>query len=408
VTLALVAGLTSMALAACIPTGPGIERISVSADGEQAELDSFHASVSRDGRYVVYVSTIQSTSRFGASHVYRKDRATGEVVLVSRDAAGAPLTGRNRFPSISADGSRVAFVRVVKDELGINDLPTVFVRDLALGTTVPVSVRSNGQASLGDDPAISSDGRFVAFTSTSALVSADTNGRRDVYVRDLTLATVRRASVAHGGGQLPEGADVPAVSGDGRFVAFRTVHNLVPADTDSDADLYVRDLVANTTTLISIAGPGTFAQPQADLSDDGRFVAFVSSQVGNGHRHAWVRDRTTGQLHLVSHALGSSAPSNNTVIDLSISRDGGHVGFSSAASNLVAGDTNNQLDVFVATVTGGDMTRVSVDAAGGQVNRTSQGGSVADGGATVAFQSESDALVAGDTNGETDIFVTRR
>jgi Tol biopolymer transport system component len=240
------------------------------------------------------------------------------------------------------------------------------------------------------------------------LGSADTNGRRDVYVRDLQLSTVRRVSVAHGGGQLPEGADVPAISGDGRFVAFRTVHNLATADTDSDADIYVRDTVANTTGFISIAGPGTFAQAQVDLSDDGRLVAFVSSAVGNGHRHAWVRDRTTGALRLISHAVGSSAPSNNTVIDLSISRDGGHVGFSSVADDLVAGDTNNQLDVFVAPSTGGEVTRVSLDAAGGQVNRTSQGGDVADGGATIAFQSASDALVAGDTNGVTDIFVTRR
>ena len=308
---------------------------------------------------------------------------------------------------ISGDGTKVVFTNIVRDDIGLNFFETAFVRDLSANTTIPVAVTLTGQVTDTRDPDLSTDGRFVAFSSSSpSLVTGDTNGDRDVFVRDLTRTapSIRRVSLAVGGAQIPDGGDLPRLSADGRFVLFRTTQNLVGADTDDNEDVYVRDTLQNTTTFESLAGVRTFAR-DADISGDGRFVVFAGESGSTTQPQAFVRDRNSRTLTVISHKEGSTAESNNLTFDVDISDDGRHVAFTSIANDLVSGDTAGQLDVFVSSSSGGKVTRVSLRPKGQEARRDSLGAEVADGGKLVLFQSDDAELVAGDTNAVTDIFL---
>jgi Tol biopolymer transport system component len=405
---ALLAAAALMA-GACTPAGPTTKRMSVDADGQQFERRSFAPRFTPDGRFVAFSSDVETFSRFGASQVFRKHRTEGALIQVSTTDDGTAFPGRNIAFDISADGTKVAFVNIVKDEFGINDIQRVFVRDIAAGRTISVTTTPTGGFATGDSPVLSSDGRFVAFRSTSpSLVTGDTNGRSDVFVRNLATGAIRRVSLTFGGNQIPAGGDLPAISADGRFVAFRTTQNLVGADTDDNEDIYVRDTVLNTTTFESLAGGRTFAR-NVDISGDGRFVVFAGESGPEVQPQTWVRDRSTGALTLISHKAGSAAEeSNNITLEVDISEAGGHVAFSSASSDLVPGDTAGGVDVFVSASTGGTVTKVSLRPDGSPATRDSLGGEVADGGKLVLFMSEDAGLVPNDTNGVADVFVHQR
>jgi TolB protein len=169
------------------------------------------AAVSADGRYVAYETTAGlvpgDTNERG--DVYRWDRVGGATERVS----GGPGSGAT--PSISADGRYVAFAA---DAGGGS---SVYVRDLVAGPTRLVGS--------GREPALSADGRLVAYTSDTALLPGDTNGVADVFVTDLVARTTVRASVTPGGGQLDRASGAPALSPDGRWLAYRgTATNLLP------------------------------------------------------------------------------------------------------------------------------------------------------------------------------------
>jgi Tol biopolymer transport system component len=176
---------------------------------------------------------------------------------VSVGAAKAQANGRSYQPDISADGRYVTFASpatnlVAGDTNGTTD---VFRRDLTSGVTVRVSTGSGTGGS--QDPSISADGRYVAFSSDAAgLVPGDTNGAQDLFVRDLSAGTTVRVSVASGGTQGTGPAPcfcfvvhTPSISADGRYVAFSSdFDNLVPGDTNHTGDVFVHDLVSGITT----------------------------------------------------------------------------------------------------------------------------------------------------------------
>ena len=180
----------------------------------------------------------------------------GQRATQAEDAATAEASpGAPQPSSAEPPGSftRVAFTQHLR--FGPTAIPVVLVRYLSAGRTIQASVSTSGAVTQGAAPEISSDGRFVTFTSDSAtIVAGDTNGASDVFVRDLEQGVTRRVSVTNGGGQLADGAEGSSISGDGRFVAFNTTANLSGADTDNTQDIYVRDTVANTTTYESISG----------------------------------------------------------------------------------------------------------------------------------------------------------
>jgi Ca2+-binding RTX toxin-like protein len=244
------------------------------------------------------------------------------------------------------------------------------VRDTLTNTTTLVSVDSAGNQ--GDRnteyPSISADGRFVAFSSNSSnLVPGDTNSRYDIFVRDTLTNTTTRVSVDSAGNQANYDTTFPSISADGRFVAFASnSSNLVPGDTNNTYDMFVRDTLTNTTTRVSVDSAGTQGNGGnvlgiPSISADGRFVAFSSrafdlvpgdtnfrlDMSGRDRFDMFVRDTLTNTTTLLS--LGSAGnPGNSSSLSPSISADGRFVAFSSESSNLVPGDTNNNYDIFVA------------------------------------------------------------
>ena len=270
--------------------------------------------------------------------------------------------------------------------------------------------------------AVSGDGQFVAFASPSSnLVALDTNNASDVFVRDRKTGTTQRVSVATGGTQATGVSLLPAISDDGRFVAFiSTAADLVASDTNGVRDVFVRDRQLLTTTLVSLDSFGTQANQHSyrlAISDDGRYVAFTSAADNlvandtNGSIDAFVRDRQTNTTSRVSLTVTGQESANATVAgSIAISGDGRYVTFGSTANDLLGpgNDTNGVVDVFVRDRQAGITERVSVDSANAQANNSSSGGAISGDGRYVTFSSVATNLVSDDTNGMQDIFVRDR
>lgn len=256
----------------------------------------------------------------------------------------------------------------------------MFRRDLVTGITVLVSVDSTGGPAdaTSDRPAISADGRYVAFLSgADDLVAGDGNRANDVFVRDLQSGTTTRVSVSPTGGDVHGGSGPPSISGDGRFVAFESgAPDVVSGDLNGGIDVFVRDLVTGTTSRASVDSSGGDANNQSEslsqaLSADGRFVAFSSaaddlvSGDTNGITDIFVRDRLTGTTSRVSADTAGGDPNGHSEGE-AISGDGRYVSFLSQAGDLIANDTNGTggNDVFVRDRATGTTTRANEDAFG--------------------------------------------
>jgi Tol biopolymer transport system component len=340
---------------------------------------------------------------------------TATTTRVSVASDGAEGNDHSSNSAISADARYVAFLSsasnlVPADTNGDLD---VFVRDQVTGVTERVSVGPAGaQAnSWSEEAAMSADGRYVAFVSmASNLVPGDTNGFRDVFVRDLVAQTTRRVSVSAGAAQANGASFQPSISADGRYVAFESVaSNLVPGDTSRNFDVFVRDRVAHTTRRISVGANRKSWQPA--ISADGRYVAFESLApnllAGDTNRttDVFVRDRVAHTTRRVS--VGPAGRQGNSYSrGAAISAHGRFVAFYSDASNLVAGDTNGFFDVFVRDRVAKVTRRVSVGPANVQANGGSGGPAISAGGRFVAFGSDASNLVSGDTNGLVDVFLS--
>jgi Tol biopolymer transport system component len=279
--------------------------------------------------------------------------------------------------------------------------------------------------SFSADPAVSASGRYVAFTSSADnLVGADSNRSPDVFVRDRGTGQTERVSVGAGGAQAQRtssGSGHPAISGDGRYVAFSSAApNLVVGDTNRAPDVFVRDRVAGVTVRVSLATRGQQARRASSLpaiSADGRVVAFVSAApnivAGDTNRalDVFVRDLTTGRSERVSisssgtQARGTWRPRDGH--RPALSADGTIVAFASPASGLVARDRNRADDVFVRDRSAGTTKLVSVDSVGVRSLAGSRGPSLSADGRLVAFDSVA-GLDAADTNGASDVYVRDR
>lgn len=280
-----------------------------------------------------------------------------------------------------------------------------------------VSDTTTGAEGEGTKPAISENGRFVAFESFLQLHPADQNGYVDIYVRDLQLDQTARVSQSNTVSQPDGGSSAPSISGDGSRVAFAsTATNLVAGDVNGVSDVFVRDRSAGTTFLVSVDSSGIHGDRGSRapaISTDGRCVAFSSDALNlvagdqNGFEDIFVRDLqalTTTRVSVASAGTEANGDSD----DPFLSADGRFVVFASFASNLVAGDTNNQRDVFVHDRQTGQTTRVSVSTSGVEANHASFGPTISSDGRYVAFDSAASTLVAGDTGGFSDVFVHDR
>lgn len=403
----------------------GIERVSVASDGTQGNASSTTHSISADGRYVAFQSQASNLVPHDTNDtwdVFVFDRDTNRIQRVSVASDGTQGDSLSRRPSISADGRYVAFRSAATNlvEGDTNGREDVFVHDRATGTTERVSVSSGGEQANDHsiEPSISATGRYVAFMSyASNLVDDDTNGVEDVFVHDRETGQTMRVSVASDGTQASAPSGRPSISPDGLFVAFDSIaYDLVPNDVNSAQDVFVHDLLAGTTELVSLSSDGVRGNAFSvwpSIGQDGRYVAFYSNATNlvpgdtNGLVDVFVRDRATGTTERVS-VSSSGAQADGTSQAPTISPDGRFVVFESRATNLVPGDTNLQPDVFVFDHEARQVERVSVASDGAQVHATSWDGRISADGRFVAFQSLASTLVPGDTNDTFDVFVHRR
>ncbi len=302
-------------------------------------------------------------------------------------------------------------------------------------TTKRVSVSSSeNQANASSiRPSISADGRFVAFSSeASDLVRNDTNGERDVFVRDLRTGTTERVSVSSSGRQGNGISRYPSISAGGRFVAFESnATNLVEDDANgTDFDVFVHNRFTGATELVSVdsysfrdpPNQGNRSSTRPSINGDGQEVAFDSLATNledepdtNGERDVFVHLRDTTTTYRASVSSSSLAhpggrEANGTSRSPSINSRGNVVAFESDATNLVRHDTNGVYDIFVRDQAPETTVRASVSSSGRQANASSSSPSIdsADGAADarfVAFDSLASNLVRNDTNGDRDVFV---
>jgi Tol biopolymer transport system component len=350
-------------------------------------------------------------------------QVTQRVSVASDGTQGnADVSG---LPVLSPDGRYVAFASYATQLVpgDTNGHLDVFVRDRELGTTSLVSVASDGSQGNAQSGgqfglAISDDGRFVAFPSlANQLVTGDTNALYDVFVRDRQLGTTVRASVTSAGTQGAGASYEPSISGDGRYVAFQSfAPDLVPGDTNAVNDVFVRDRQLGTTVRASVdsaEGQVEATSVDASISGDGRYVGFYSWSAmlvpgdTNGIGEAFVRDLVAGTTERVSVST-SGAEGNNLSGPAVLSAGGRYVTFDSYSTNLVPGDTNGFVDVFVRDRLLGTTERVSVDSAGVQADGYTSSTSISSDGRYVAILADAQNLVPADTNGLLDQFVHDR
>lgn len=405
---------------------PSTERVSVADDEAQADLGSVNTPMaSDDGRYVGFNSNATNLvpgDTNGATDAFVRDRLTGATERVSVSSTGDEGNGTGTAGSnvrISADGRYVAF-RSSSDNLvpgDTNGLRDIFVRDRTAGTTERVSVSTAGDEgnATSDTVFISADGRYACFSSfADNFVAGDVNGTRDIFLRDRVAGTTERVSVSAAGDEANADTDGCAISNDGRYVAFdSTADNLVAGDANGAEDVFVRDRTASTTERISV-GPGgaegDAGSNDGEISGDGTVVAFDSNATnlvtgdGNGTSDVFVRDRTAGTTERVS-VDGAGVEGDGSSASPDIDDDGSVVVFRSAATNLVAGDANGLFDVFRRDRAAGRTERASVSTAGAEGDGDAAVATTVGSGSFIAFRSAATNLVADDTNGVDDIFL---
>jgi Tol biopolymer transport system component len=385
------------------------------AAGPAGDNQSFRRpAISGDGRYIAF-STIAGNFEGGAPssvRVYVKDTQTGALELASRadGPAGAPTGGGD--PQISRSGRFVCFwngpIRV-RDVVGDT---TRAVPGTATGTE-----SDNNEDLTGANCAISDDGDRVAYTTTDSHVPEDTNGTHDVYVYSFGAGTWTLASRGDGAGPVGDGASRNAhMTPDGRYVAFWSrAANLTAGDTNGRSDVFLRDLVANRTVLVSqasgtagpVASPTSLGAYDPNVSDDGRYVAFSAWQPLDpdarvGSKNVYRRDLTANRTELVSRASGPAGPPALGIAqDPSISPNGRYVAFDTGASNLDVDslDGEDSIDVFIRDVAARRTTLVSRASGvfGAAGDDYSFGSALAANNARVAFVSRAENFSADDT-----------
>jgi Tol biopolymer transport system component len=338
----LLPSLLLIPLLSGIATARVTTRVSLHSDGTEGPGDDGYPSITPDGRLIAFSgdSSLEPGGLEFNRSVFVHDRQTGETTRVSVRSSGAQVSGFSGEGVISADGRYVAFDSYARNLVphDTNGGQDVFLHDLQTGKTTRLGVSSYGrQASRGSQsaaPAISVDGRFVAFLSNAKnLVTGDTNHVTDIFVRDRKRGRTVRVSVGPRARQAQDvrsrnGSTSPSMSADGRFVAFvSSATNLVSNDTNHMPDVFVRDRARGRTTRVSLSrsgGQAKLASGVPVISADGRLVAFSSSSAlvpgeAAGVGQVFVRDLQAGTIALASRSSdGEAGDDSSTAAGFSV------------------------------------------------------------------------------------------
>jgi len=407
--------------------GRHTERVSVSTSGRQADGWSEFVSISDNGRWVAFDAMATTLVRPDANgdfeDVFVHDLVTGRTERVSVSTTGEQGNADSRDPDISADGRFVTFESHARnlerpDTYGACD---VWVRDRLRHVTERMNVIDGPETrrSCSYEPVISANGRYVAFTSDSLdlVEPATLPNRTHIYVRDRLRGVTELVSVASDGERANRPSGFPAISADGRFVAFHSrATNLVPGDTNGTSDIFVHDRATGRTEMVSISSDGRQADRSSlwpVISGHGQLVAFTSGAstlVPGDHNHAgdvFVYNRTTDRIRRISVGVGGVESRYDSIVG-DISSDGRFVAFNTPSGKMVRGDTNAHEDVFVYSMRTERTKLVSVGRHGVPGNVLSLGAALSAHGNAIAFESHARNLVRGDTNAEWDMFVRSR
>lgn len=354
-----------------------------------------------------------------AQDVFLYDRLTRTTQRVSLSQGGIQANNRSGFGDLSDNGRFVTFHSEATNLIpnDTNNAWDVFFRDMQTGQFSRISVTSTGQQANATSifPDISGNGRFIAFYSEATnLVPNDTNGVEDVFLHDRLAGTTERISVTSGGIQGNGPSIFPDISADGRFVIYESdATNLVPNDTNNATDIFLYNRLTKTTQRISLNSAGQQGNGKASyavIAANNRHVTYVSYATNidpddpNILGDIYVRDLFAGTTELISYGINNQ-PSNGESHYPVLSSNGRFIAYHSEASNLVPGDTNNNADVFLYDRQTGSTIRANLSTTGSQANAPSFDVAISGNGHFLTFQSHATNLVPGDTNATADVFL---
>ena len=394
--------------------------------GPIANDDVGEATISSDASALAFGSrstNLDPADTDAINDAFVRDMGSGDTVLVSQSPVEAPLNANaeSRDPSISADGRFVAFSSFATniDPAATNNRSDIFVRDTTTGVTVLASREDGAVGAEGDEnssqPAISADGRYVAFETDTAFAGIDGDTESDIYVRDLIAHTTTLVSVNDGDSNVAAFAEEPSISGDGMRIAFETDGIYHPDDGNGFDDVYVRDLAAGETLLVSrpdgSTGDADEGSHLADISADGSTVAFdsradhLTADPAPAAQQVFVRRIDADQTILASRADGAGgAIADADAREPTISGDGSRVAFSSDSTNLDPDKTSTTTQIFIR-----DLDALATDVAsraddGSVANQASTSPDLSHDGTYIAFQSSGTNLAPGAANARPDVF----
>lgn len=346
-TLTGFTSLVSVSLTGQPGNGPSGTEIAISADGRFVAFDS-------------WASDLVAGDTNGLLDIFVHDRLTGVTQRISVDSAGTEANGVSAGVSMSADARYLAFSSwatnlVPSDMNGVQD---IFLHDRLTGATLRVTETPQGIGGEGvsHSPFLSSNGLFVAYVSrANNLVPGPLSIYHYVFVYDVGTGETWHASVNSLGEFAHADSDSPSISTDGRFVAFSTpAYNLAFPDLNGVSDVFVHDHATGLTTRVSVSSSGLEGNGGSvlpSLSVDGNLVAFVSGADNlvpgdnNVVQDVFLHDRSRGTLSRISRA--SIGIANGPSTTPSLASEGTTLVFGSDASNLITGDTNLVRDVFL-------------------------------------------------------------
>ncbi len=409
---------------AALTYGPMLVSASIT-DGYGNGL-SYSSSLSQDGRYALFSSSVNNLT-FGdtndASDVFIRDMLTGTTQRVSTTSSGIQantLSAVTFVKALSADGRFVAFSSDANNLVSVdsNAATDIFVKDMQTGTVQRASVNAAGVEAnnASTNATISNDGRYVVFESDADnLVSDDTNLSKDIFIKDLQTGTVQRVSVASSGIEANANSFIDAISADNTLIVFESyADNLVADDINGAFDIFIKNTQTGQLQRVSTTSNGAEAidgdSKNGRLSADGRFMVFESTATNlvaddtNYSSDIFVKDLQTGAVERVSATVTSAEVSGSSNY-AAISADGRYVAFQSDAADLVDGDTNGYIDIFIKDLQTGVVKRLSLDPDGNQsLGGDSYSPAFSADGRFLTFMSDATNLVANDLNEATDVF----